>query len=182
LNYTYSASGERLSAKEGSATIAAGIWNGAEQLTAYSDSAANMSNATYDGNGMRASATTTPAGGSAATQAFTWNTVAPGPALLMDSANAYIYATGSAPAEQVNLSSGAVSYLVSDFLGSVRGIVSPSGALVASTSYDAWGNPETAGGISYTTVRILRRIHRPNRPDLSPQSLLRSGNRPVPFC
>jgi RHS repeat-associated protein len=44
-----------------------------------------------------------------------------------------------------------VQYLVADALGSVRGIVSSSGSLTASTSYDAWGNPEATGGLtSYT--------------------------------
>lgn len=33
-------------------------------------------------------------------------------------------------------------------LGPVRGIVSSSGSLTAATSYDAWGNPETPGGLS----------------------------------
>ena len=46
---------------------------------------------------------------------------------------------------------GTITYLRSDALGSVRGIVSSSGSLTASTSYDAWGNPETTGGLtSYT--------------------------------
>ena len=36
----------------------------------------------------------------------------------------------------------------SDEIGSVRGVVSSSGVLGASTSYDAWGNPETIGGLS----------------------------------
>jgi RHS repeat-associated protein len=69
----------------------------------------------------------------------------------MDSSNAYIYGGGTAPAEQVNLSTGASDYLAADSLGSVRGIVSSSGSLTASTSYDAWGNPQSPGGlISYT--------------------------------
>jgi RHS repeat-associated protein len=51
----------------------------------------------------------------------------------------------------VNLSSGAISYLVTDALGSVRGVVGSSGSLAASTSYDAWGNPETSGGLSRYT-------------------------------
>jgi len=51
----------------------------------------------------------------------------------------------------VNLSTGTFSYLVSDLLGSVRGIVNSSGTLTATTAYDAWGNPETTGGLtSYT--------------------------------
>jgi RHS repeat-associated protein len=69
----------------------------------------------------------------------------------MDSTNAYIYGPGSTPIEQVNLSTGTITYLAADPLGSVRGIVSSSGSLVASMSYDAWGNPQTAGGLaSYT--------------------------------
>ena len=35
-----------------------------------------------------------------------------------------------------------------DSLSSVRGVVSSTGTLAATTSYDAWGNPETTGGLS----------------------------------
>ena len=70
----------------------------------------------------------------------------------MDADNAYIYAIGHTPIEQVNLSTGAVSYLMSDLLGSVRGIVdSTDGSLTASTAYDAWGNPESTGGLTSIT-------------------------------
>ena len=149
--YTYSADGERLTAKQGSATIASGTWNGARQLTAYDNSTANMTAATYDGNGLRATATTTPAGGSATTQGFVWASTGTIPVLLMDSGNAYVYGIGRAPAEQVNLSTGAITYLVADSLNSVRGIVSSTGTLTATTSYDAWGNPQAPGGLtSYT--------------------------------
>jgi RHS repeat-associated protein len=146
-SFTYNADGERLTAKQGSTTTASATWNGAAELTTYADNAANMTAATYDGNGLRASATTTPSGGSASTQNFVWNTTTSVPHLLMDSINAYIYGDGAAPAEQVNLSTGAISYLVTDSLGSVRGVVSSTGALTATASYDAWGNPETAGGV-----------------------------------
>jgi RHS repeat-associated protein len=69
----------------------------------------------------------------------------------MDSAAAYIYGTAETPAEQVSLTSGTISYLISDLLGSVRGVVSGTGALTATTAYDAWGNPETSGGLSAST-------------------------------
>jgi RHS repeat-associated protein len=69
----------------------------------------------------------------------------------MDSANAYIYGPTGTPLEQVNLSSGTVQYLISDALGSVRGVVDSEGSLTASTSYDAWGNPETDGGLASET-------------------------------
>src|SRR5581483_672270 len=52
------------------------------------------------------------------------------------------------PLEQIDLSSGTSNYLVADLLGSVRGIVSNTGSLTASTSYDAWGNPQTTGGLT----------------------------------
>ncbi len=40
---------------------------------------------------------------------------------------------------------------MTDSLGSVRGTVNNSGALTSTTSYDAWGNPQTTGGLTGTT-------------------------------
>jgi RHS repeat-associated protein len=150
-SYTYNADGQQLAAKQGSTTITSASWNGAGQVTTYNNSAANMTAATYDGNGMRASSSSTPSGGSAITQAYVWNTVPEIPQLIMDSTNAYIFGAGLAPTEQINLSSGAITYLVDDLLSSVRGAVNTSGALTSTTSYDAWGNPETAGGLTAVT-------------------------------
>jgi RHS repeat-associated protein len=136
----------------GSATVTA-TYNGAEELTSYDNSVANTTTATYNGEGLRTSASSTPSGGSNTTQNFVWNTVAAVPEVLMDSTNAYLYGSGGTPFEQINLSSGTIRYLVADALGSVRGVVSSSGSLTASTSYDAWGNPETTGGLtSYTPI------------------------------
>jgi RHS repeat-associated protein len=151
ITYTYNAGGQRLTAAHGSTNAASGTWNGASELTSYDNGAADMSTASYDGDGLRASAVATPSGGSATTQNFVWNTDAQVPQLLMDSANAYIYAGAQTPAEQVNLASGTNSYLVADSLGSVRGTVNNSGTLTGGTSYDAWGNPETPGGLTGTT-------------------------------
>jgi RHS repeat-associated protein len=147
-SYSYNANGERLSAVQGGSTITSGTWNGAAQLTSYADSASGMTGASYSGDGLRASDTV-----GIASQSFTWDTTTPVNQLLMDSASAYIYEgpAGITPAEQVNLTSGAVTYLVTDSLGSTRGAVSNSGALTATTSYDAWGNPETTGGLSAST-------------------------------
>jgi RHS repeat-associated protein len=150
-SYTYNADGEQLSAKQGSTTIASGTWNGAGELTSYSDPTADMSSATYDGNGLRASETSTPNGGSQVTQDFAWNTTSSVPNLLLDSTNAYIFAGSGTPAEQVNLSTGTIVYLVADSLGSVRGVATSSGSLSASADYDAWGDPETTGGLSSFT-------------------------------
>jgi RHS repeat-associated protein len=110
-----------------------------------------MATASYDGDGMRASAASTPSGGGSTTEHFVWDETGSTPQLLMDSTNAYLYGPGSTPIEQVNLSTGTVKYLVSDALGSVRGIVNSSGSLGDSTTYDAWGNPETTGGLTSDT-------------------------------
>ena len=150
-SYTYNAAGQRLTATQGSTATASGTWNGAGQLTAYTDPAAAMSGAAYTGAGLRTSATFTPSGGSPVTQNFVWNAPAQVPNLLMDSGNAYIYTTGQAPAEEVNLTTGTITYLITDSLGSVRGIVDSTGTLTGTTSYDAWGNPMTTGGLTATT-------------------------------
>ncbi len=115
--YTYDADGNRLSA-----TRATGSWNGAGQLTSYADSTADMTSAAYDGTGLRASTATTVGG--TPTQDFVWDLTSDVPNLLMDSAHAYIYVSDATPAEQVSLSSGSVTYLVTDSIGSVRGTVS----------------------------------------------------------
>jgi YD repeat-containing protein len=65
--YTYNADGERLTSAQGATTISSGTWNGAGQLTGYTGPAGAMTGASYDGNGLRASATFTPSGGSPAT-------------------------------------------------------------------------------------------------------------------
>ena len=110
-----------------------------------------MSAATYNGDGLRTSSITTPAGGSAITESYLWDTSGSLPHLVMDSQNAYIYGPGNAPIEQVKLSDGTITYLVADRLGSVRGTVNASGALTNSTSYDAWGNPQSSGGLTSNT-------------------------------
>jgi YD repeat-containing protein len=64
--YAYDAAGRRLTGTQGS-TVVTGTWNGAGQLTSYNDATANMSAASYDGTGHRASTTITPSGSSAVT-------------------------------------------------------------------------------------------------------------------
>jgi RHS repeat-associated protein len=147
-SYTYDASGNRVGASvAGSATVTA-TYNGASELASYDNAAANMSNATYDGDGLRTSETT-----GSTTQHFVWNEITSVPELLMDSTNAYIYGPSGTPFEQISLSGGTIHYVDCDALGSVRGVVSSGGSLTASTSYDAWGNPETTGGLtSYTPL------------------------------
>lgn len=91
-SFTYDASGNRLS-ESGDATVSA-TYNGANELKSYDDAAANMTSATYNGNGLRTSSTI-----GSSTQNFTWDTVPSTPELLQDSTNAYIYGPFGTPFE-----------------------------------------------------------------------------------
>ncbi|MGC2169273.1 MAG: DUF6531 domain-containing protein [Acidimicrobiales bacterium] len=148
-NYTYDASGNRTAESTG-ATVSA-TYNGVGELTSYDNASADLSSATYNALGLRTSETSTPSGGSASTQNFVWDTDTSVPVLLEDSTYAYIYGPSGTPFEQVKMSSGTVKYLVSDALGSVRGVVSSTGSLSSSTSYTARGAPETTGGLTSST-------------------------------
>lgn len=68
-----------------------------------------------------------------------------------DSHYAFIYLAGTTPVEQVNRSTGAPNFVLWDSLGSVRAVISSAGNLRGETSYDAWGNPTTTGGLSTYT-------------------------------
>jgi RHS repeat-associated protein len=149
--YGYDADGRRLSATRGASVTASATWNGAGGLTSYTDTAGSTTSQVYDGDGLRASGSATPAGGSATAEDYAWNTATPTPQLLMDSSDAYIYTGAATPAEQVSLASGTARYLVADTIGSVRGVVSASGSLTATASYDAWGNPEAGSTAAAAT-------------------------------
>ncbi len=152
-NYTFDADGERIQEAHGMTTTVSASYNGAQELTAYNNTAtADMKVACYDGDGLRQTFSTSSTSCSSPTETFTWDPAGSLPHLLMDSDNAYIYGPSNTPIEQVDLSSGDVSYLVSDLLGSVRGVVDGTdGSLTATTSYDAWGNPQTSGGLTTDT-------------------------------
>ena len=104
---------------------------------------------TYDGNGLRTSATI----GSTVTN-FTWGTTNGSSALLTNGTSDYIYANGNAaPIEQIASagSSPTSDLLLSDESGNVRGLVQLSSGthqdqLVNYTDYDAYGSPITEAG------------------------------------
>jgi RHS repeat-associated protein len=144
-SYTYNADGQRLTSQQGSTTLTSAAWNGAGELTSYSSPSGTIGSATYNGDMLRTST------GGTSPQSFTWDASSQAPELLMDSGNAYVYGADGSVLEQVSLATGIPTYLVTDAIGSVRGIVSSSGALTATTSYDAWGNPQTAGGLTAYT-------------------------------
>lgn len=99
----------------------------------------------------------TPQGGTAQGENFTYDDFGD-LGVLMDSSYAFVYGPDGT-VEQVSLKDGTVDYLLTDSSGSVRGVVSgASGSLIRSTTYDPFGNPETAtvnqGGVNYPGVTL----------------------------
>jgi RHS repeat-associated protein len=116
------------------ATTAAS-YNQANELTAYTDRAVGATY-TYNGDGLRATATT---GGT--TTNYGWDSLTGGvPVLLADATNDFIYGPGDTPIEQVNKTSGTATYLHGDQIGSIRVATDTSGNAAATTSYDPYGN------------------------------------------
>jgi RHS repeat-associated protein len=109
---------------------------------------------TYDGNGLRTSASI----GSSNTN-FTWGSINGNPNLLSDGTWDFIYANGGdTPIEQIATtgSSPTSDLLLSDESGNVRGLVQLSSGthqdqLVNYTDYDSYGNPITESGGSAET-------------------------------
>ena len=61
----------------------------------------------------------------------------------------------------MNLSTGTITYLVADASGRCEDRELRRDRSTASTDYDAWGNPETSGGLSSLhAFRLRRGLHR----------------------
>jgi len=151
-SYSYTAAGERSQTTANSLPQTTASYNGAHELTSYTTATGSLSAATYDGDGLRTATTNAIAGGGPTSQSYLWDTTSGSlPRLLMDSTNAYVYGPGQTPIEQINLATGATSYLLADRLGSVRAVITAAGAISETTNYDAWGTPDRTGGLTDTT-------------------------------
>ena len=128
-------------------------WSGATTSTASCSSTppTGATTYTYNGDGLRM--TETPPTGSALS--FTWDTVSGGsiPEVIDDGTNAYVYGSlqfgGAAPVEQINLSTGAVSYLSSIPEG-VQEVLGTSGTSQEQSTYSAYGVPTIESGSQVT--------------------------------
>jgi RHS repeat-associated protein len=126
-------------------------WSGPTTNTAAGCSSppAGTTTYTYDGQGLRMKAT--PSSGTASS--FTWDTVTGGgdPLDIDDGTNAYVYGpTGTAPVEQINISTGAVSYLTSGSSG-VQAVISSAGSLQEEAEYSTYGGQVLLAGSKAAT-------------------------------
>src|SRR5207253_2958199 len=79
----------------------------------------------------------------------------PGPAqLLMDGTTSYVYAPDGTPLEQIT-SGGSANYFLHDQIGSTRLLTSSTGTVIATYTYDAYGNLASQTGTATNPLKYV---------------------------
>ena len=104
--YSYNDRGDRTAATPATGGATDYGWDEADQLASVT-SLTGTATDTYDGNGLLASATTTPTGSSSSTANYVWDTTEGTPRLLSDGTTAYWYGATGLPLEQQSLATTA---------------------------------------------------------------------------
>jgi RHS repeat-associated protein len=139
--YGYDDLGERTSATDTGSDATTGYgYDQAGELTTVTPPLGDPTTYAYDGTGELASAST----GSSTSQ-FAWDTTTSNPELLTDGSTSYIYGPDDLPIEQID-SSGTVSYLHHDQIGSTRLITDASGDSVATFTFSPYGTLSASTG------------------------------------
>jgi RHS repeat-associated protein len=128
-SYAYDAQGNRTSIVPVTGAATTLGYDQANRLTAYGTAATYA----YNGDGLRTAKIV-----SGTTTAFTWDTSQGLPLLLTDGTTSYVYGPGGLPLEQVTASG--TLYYHHDQLGSTRALTDGTGSVVATYSYDPYGN------------------------------------------
>jgi RHS repeat-associated protein len=149
--YTYDEAGERTKAKPSSGPATTYAYDQAGNLTSVErpkEGAITKIEDTYayDGNSLRASQTI-----SGTTSYLTWDPTEEIPVILNDGTNSYIYGPAGLPIEQINNSTGAVTYLHHDQAGSTRLLTGSTGTVTGKCTYNAYG-VATCEGTSTTPL------------------------------
>ncbi len=113
-------------------------WDHENRLTQLTIGGATSSY-TYNGDGVRMSRTT---GGS--TTNYVWDVAAGLPVILQDGTNTYVYGLGLIS----TYDGSAMTYRLTDGLGSTANLCDASGNVTVSYTYDAFGAHPTPGGRS----------------------------------
>jgi len=97
---------------------------------------------TYAYNGEHVRVSQTIAGG---TTYMAWDTSEELPLLLSDGTNSYIYGPYGLPVEQINNTTGTITYLHHDQAGSTRLLTGSTGTVTGKCTYNAYGTPTCEG-------------------------------------
>jgi RHS repeat-associated protein len=133
--YSYDTLGNRTQTA-GPTGTAVYSYNQANQLVSVANGTATSY--THNGDGLRVGRTGT------LNTTFRWDLSGQIPLLLVDGTTAYIYGAGSQPITQINGTTPLTYH--ADQLGSTRALTNSAGAVVATYSYDPYGNPTGTTG------------------------------------
>jgi RHS repeat-associated protein len=152
LTYTFDELGERTKTKPTSGPATTYGYDQAGNLTSVErpkegEVSEIKDTYAYDGDGLRASQTI-----SGTTTNLAWDMTESLPLILSDETNNYIYGPGGIPVEQINTSTGTVTYLHHDQAGSTRLLTGSTGTVTGSTTFDAYGNKTGSTGTSTTPL------------------------------
>jgi RHS repeat-associated protein len=95
---------------------------------------------TYNGENLRTSQTIT-----GTTSYLAWDNTEELPLILSDGTNSYIYGPNGLSIEQINNTTGTVTYLHHDQAGSTRLLTGSTGTVTGKCTYSAYGNPTCEG-------------------------------------
>jgi RHS repeat-associated protein len=145
LTYTYNEEGQRTKTKPTTGPATSYGYDQAGNLLSVErpkegEVAEIKDSYAYNGDGLRVSQTI-----SGTTTYMAWDTAEELPLLLSDGTNSYIYGPGGLPIEQINISTGATTYLHHDQQGSTRLLTGSSGTVTGKCTYSAYGVPTCEG-------------------------------------
>lgn len=143
-DYGFDPDGDRTSVTPPTGAATENTYNQAQQLTGASTTGLTASYS-YNGDGLRMSKRV-----NGTTEQYTWDQSGSLPLLLQDGSTDFIYGPGGITLEQV--AAGTASYFLHDWQGSTVGLTSSKGSLVASFTYDAYGNLTSSSGSASTSL------------------------------
>ena len=141
-SFGYDQQGNRTNVQPLTGAATALGYDQADRLTSYGSTVSYA----YNGDGLRTAKTV-----SGTTTSETWDISTTVPTLLMDGVTAYIYGPDGLPLEQVTASG--TLYYHHDQLGSTRALTNSSGTVVASYTYDPYGNLTASTGTATNPFR-----------------------------
>jgi RHS repeat-associated protein len=145
LTYTYNEVGQRTKTKPATGPATTYGYDQAGNLTSVErpkegEVSEIKDTYAYNGEGLRDSQTI-----SGTTTHLTWDMTESLPLILSDETNSYIYGPGAIPVEQINTSTGTVTYLHHDQQGSTRLLTKSAGTVEGKCTYGAYGAPTCEG-------------------------------------
>jgi len=140
-SYGYDSRGNRTSAAVTGGTTTTYGYDAASRLVSLAGTGVpTPASYAYNGDGLRVAKTV-----GTASSRFSWDLAQGLPLALSDGTNSYLYGPGGMPLEQVS-TTGTVTYLHADQLGSTRLVTDSAGTVVGTRAYDAYGKPSGQTG------------------------------------